>query len=60
MKWHNGTMLGATSYVAYFNRTRARLVVQANQDAQTGEAGLTIPDEFFLQVFQEVPELLSR
>ncbi len=59
MKWHNGTMLGATSYVAYFPRTRARLVVQANQDAQTGEAGLTIPDEFFLQVFQEVPELLG-
>jgi D-alanyl-D-alanine carboxypeptidase len=58
-RWHNGTMLGATSYVAYFPRTGARLVVQANQDAQTGEQGLTIPDKFFLRVFQDVPELLG-
>lgn len=58
-RWHNGTMLGATSYVAYFPRTGARLVVQANQDAQTGQQGLTIPDKFFLQIFQDVPELLG-
>ncbi len=57
--WHNGTMLGATSYVAYYPRTKAILVVQSNQDAQTGDAGLTIPDKFFGQVLQGVPELLG-
>ncbi len=57
--WHNGTMLGATSYVAYFPRTQAVLVVQANQDAQTGEAGLTIPDKFFAEIAAGVPELLG-
>lgn len=57
--WHNGTMLGATSYVAYFPRTQATLVVQANQDAQTGDAGLTIPDKFFAEIAAGVPELLG-
>lgn len=57
--WHNGTMLGATSYVAYYPRTKAILVVQSNQDAQYGPSDLTIPDQFFGAVLQEVPELLG-
>jgi D-alanyl-D-alanine carboxypeptidase len=56
---HNGTMVGATSYVAYYPRTGAILVVLANQDAPSGPLQLTIPDKVSFAVGAAVPELLG-
>lgn len=57
--WHNGTVIGASSYVAYYPRTRAVLVVQSNQDSQTGPLSWTIPDKVSAGLFTLAPELMG-
>lgn len=57
--FHNGTVIGASSYVAYYPRTGAVLVVQSNQDSQTGPLSWTIPDKVSAGVFALAPELMG-
>lgn len=56
---HNGTVIGASSYVAYYPRTKAVLVVLSNQDSQTGPYDWTIPDKVSAGVFTKLPGLLG-
>ena len=57
--FHNGTVIGASSYVAYYPRTGAVLVVQSNQDSQSGENSWTIPDKVSVGIFTQLPGLLG-
>lgn len=57
--WHNGEVLGATSYVGYFPQTKAVMVVQANQDGVAKKTGASIPDGMAAMVAEELPGLLG-
>ena len=57
--FHNGTVIGASSYVAYYPRTGAVLVVQSNQDSQTGDNAWTIPDKVSIEIAATLPQYLG-
>ncbi len=57
--WHNGVVLGASSYIGYYPRTGAVLVVLANQDGAQRTTGATVPDGMAATVREVVPELVG-
>ncbi len=56
--WHTGFIPGAVSYVGYYPRTKATLVILGNYDANTS-MGQNVADTAMLRIHAAVPGLLG-